>query len=132
MIKPDGMSRNLSQEIKNRIYAAGLKIVKEREFQMDIAEAEKLYAVHEDKPFHGGLCRFITSGLVTTMLIQGKNAVSEVRKLMGATDPREALPGTIRGDLREGYVLTDDGIIKNIVHGSDSPESAKYESAIFF
>ena len=132
MIKPDGLSRNLSAEIINRVKAAGLKITAEKETQMDISQAEKLYAVHQSKSFYPGLVKFITSGPVILMIVEGEEAVLKLRKLMGATDPREALPGTIRGELREAEVVNEDGIIKNIVHGSDSKESAEYEIPIFF
>lgn len=132
MIKPDGLSRNLSAEIINRVKAAGLKITAEKETQMDISQAEKLYAVHQSKSFYPGLVKFITSGPVILMIVEGEEAVLKLRKLMGATDPREALPGTIRGELREAEVINEDGIIKNIVHGSDSKESAEHEISIFF
>ena len=132
MIKPDGMKRNLAQEIKNHIKMTGLKISAEREFQMDISQAEKLYAVHRDQDFYWGLLKFITSGPVLCMVVGGEGAIDTVRRLMGATDPREATPGTLRYDLREDQVLNEDGIIKNIVHGSDSKESAEYEISIFF
>jgi len=132
MIKPDGLSRNLSAEIINRVKAAGLKITAEKETQMDISQAEKLYTVHQSKSFYPGLVKFITSGPVILMIVEGEEAVLKLRKLMGATDPREALPGTIRGELREAEVVNEDGIIKNIVHGSDSKESAEYEIPIFF
>jgi nucleoside-diphosphate kinase len=132
MIKPDGMNRNLAQEIGNRIRLAGLKISAEREFQMDISQAEKLYAVHRDQDFYWGLLRFITSGPVLCMVLEGEGAVDSVRRLMGPTDPREATPGTLRYDLKENQVLNEEGIIKNIVHGSDSKESAENEISIFF
>ena len=132
MIKPDGLSRNLSAEIINRVKASGLKITAEKETQMDISQAEKLYAVHQGKSFYPGLVKFITSGPVILMIVEGEEAVLKLRKLMGATDPREALPGTIRGELKEAEVINEDGIIKNIVHGSDSRESAEYEIPIFF
>jgi len=132
MIKPDGMKRNLASEIINRLKLAGLKITAEREFEMDISQAEKLYAIHRGKDFYGGLLRFITSGPVLCLVVEGEGAVGKVRQLIGATDPREALPGSIRYDLREEEVLNEEGIIKNLVHGSDSKESAEYEISIFF
>lgn len=94
--------------------------------------AEKLYRVHLEKPFYEGLVNYMTSGTVVALLVEGKNAVEAMRKIMGPTDPREAPPGTIRGDFRGEEVVGADGIIRNIVHGSDSPESAQDEIAIFF
>jgi len=132
MIKPDGVSRGLTEEIKNRLKFAGIKIAAEKEFLMDVSQAEKLYAVHRDKDFYPGLIKLITSGPVVTLLLEADGAVAKVRKLMGATDPREAAQGTIRGDLKEGNIFTEYGIIKNLVHGSDSPQNAEYEAKIFF
>lgn len=132
MIKPDGTSRGLTQEIKNRISSAGLRITAEKELQMDVSQAEKLYAVHRAQEFYPGLVRFITSGQVVLMVVEGEDSISRLRKLMGATDPREAAAGTIRADLREGNIFNHEGIIKNMVHGSDSPENAEYEISIFF
>jgi nucleoside-diphosphate kinase len=132
MIKPDGVGRGLVQEIKTRVEAAGFKFVQSRFLIMPRALAEKLYAVHRDKPFYQGLVNFIVSGEVMVSIVEGEKAITGVRNLMGATDPREASPHTIRGDLRETNVINAEGIMKNIVHGSDSAESAAYEIPLFF
>lgn len=132
MIKPDAASRGLTSEIVDRIKKSGLKIAKTKKISMTLEEAGRLYAVHKEKPFYAGLINFITSGPGTCMVVEGENAVSRLRGLMGETDPRKAGPGTIRGDLREENIFTEDGIMKNLIHGSDSLENAKYEISIFF
>jgi len=132
MIKPDAAARGLTQEIKNRIEKSGLKISKSKELMMSRSQAEKIYAVHKGKDFYDGLVDFITSGPLTVMMLEGDNAILRLRQLMGETDPRKAAPGTIRGDLREDNIFTEKGTMKNLIHGSDSPESAKNEISIFF
>jgi len=132
MIKPDATARELTQEIKSRIEGSGLKIVKDKDLTMSRSQAEKLYSGHKGKDFYDGLVDFITSGPVTVMMLEGDNAILRLRQLMGETDPRKAAPGTIRGDLREDNIFTEKGTMKNLVHGSDSPDSAKNETAIFF
>jgi len=132
MIKPDAASRGLTSEILDRIEKSGLKVAKNKKISMSIEESERLYAVHKEKPFYAGLVKFITSGPVDVMLVEGEDAISRLRALMGETDPRKAKPGTIRGDLREENIFTEDGIMKNLIHGSDSLENAKYEISIFF
>lgn len=132
MIKPDGVKRYLSNLALSKMTAAGLKIVIRRRANITKEQAERLYAVHKGKPFYEGLVKFITSGPVVITVLEGENAVSKVRELMGATDPREAGPHTIRGDNKEDNVLNEDGIIKNICHGSDSADNAKYEISVFF
>ena len=132
MVKPDGVARNLVLEVKDRIIKSGLKIVDSRMAGISPDDAKKLYKVHEGKQFYGGLVKFITSGKVFLMRIEGENAISTLRAIMGATDPRKAEPGTIRGDLKEENIFTGDGSIKNIIHGSDSKENAEYELGIFF
>ena len=132
MIKPDALSRGLTEEIKNRLIFAGIKISAEKELVMDLSQAEKLYAVHRAKEFYPGLIKLITSGPVVTLILEAEGAVAKVRKLIGATDPREAAQGTIRGDLKEANIFTEYGTMKNLVHGSDSPQNAEYESKIFF
>lgn len=125
MIKPDATARGLIGRIVSRFEDTGLA-VERLEFGMVTAEqAAANYAEHEGKPFYPGLIGYITSGPVVKMVISGDEAVAVCRKLMGATNPREAAPGTIRGD----FGLTLDA---NVVHGSDSPESAAREIAIFF
>ena len=132
MIKPDATERGLTQEINSRIEKSGLKIVKSKELTMSRSQAEKIYAVHKGKDFYDGLVDFITSGPLTVMMLEGDNAILRLRQLMGETDPRKAAPGTIRGDLREDNIFTEKGTMKNLIHGSDSPESAKNEISIFF
>ncbi|HAL31146.1 MAG TPA: nucleoside-diphosphate kinase [Coriobacteriia bacterium] len=125
MIKPDAVARGLIGRIVGRFEDVGL-IVERMELGVVTPEqAAANYAEHEGKPFYNGLVEYITSGPVVKMVLSGPDAVPVVRKLMGATNPKEAAPGTIRGD----YGLTLDA---NIVHGSDSPESAEREIAIFF
>ncbi|MBU0672586.1 MAG: nucleoside-diphosphate kinase [Candidatus Margulisbacteria bacterium] len=132
MIKPDGVSRGLADEVLVRVKKAGLKLIRQKELTMTKELAADLYSPHLGKRFYPGLVKFITSGPVTCCVVEGEDAIGRLRELMGATDPRKALPGTIRGDLKEANVLNPDGIIKNLVHGSDSPASAKREIPIFF
>jgi nucleoside-diphosphate kinase len=132
MLKPDGTSRGLEKEIYARIEQAGLKVIQKQRLKMSENQAADLYSPHLGKKFYPGLIRFITSGEVVCSVVEGEEAIARMRDLMGATDPREAGPGTIRGDLKEENVLNAEGIIKNLVHGSDSPESANREIRIFF
>ena len=132
LVKPDGVARNLVDEIKERVKTAGLRIVESKRIQVTEPQAKDLYSVHDGKPFYPGLIKFITSGPIVANIIEGEAAILRLRELMGATDPRKAEPGTIRGDLKEENIFTAEGSIKNIIHGSDSSETAKYESSIFF
>jgi nucleoside-diphosphate kinase len=132
MIKPDGTSRGLEGEIYKRVEQVGLKFVNKQKLQMSPELAADLYSPHLGKHFYPGLLNFITSGPVVCTVVKGENAISRLREVMGATDPREAASGTIRGDLKEENVLNHEGIIKNLVHGSDGPESAAREIAVFF
>jgi nucleoside-diphosphate kinase len=125
MIKPDGVGRGLVGEIIARFERKGLRLEKIRGLEIDQGMARLHYAEHTEKPFFADLVEFITSGPVVAMEWSGESAVSVARTLMGATDPKQAAPGTIRGDF--GLIVT-----YNIVHGSDSPESAKRELALFF
>jgi len=125
LIKPDALQRGLAGEVISRLERRGLKIVALRLLRMDDAFARRHYAEHEGKPFLEGLVRFITSGPLIAAVFEGPNAVELVRRTMGATDPQKAEPGTIRGDLSV-YIQN------NLIHGSDSPESAKREIALFF
>jgi nucleoside-diphosphate kinase len=125
MIKPDAVARGLVGRIVGRLEDVGL-IVERLELGIVTPEqAAANYAEHAGKPFYDGLVAYITSGPVVKMVISGPEAVAVVRKLMGSTNPKDAAPGTIRGD----YGLTLDA---NVIHGSDSPESAEREIAIFF
>jgi len=125
MIKPDAVARGLVGAIISRFEAVGLKVERLELGMVTPEQAAANYAEHVGKPFYDGLVEYITSGPVVKMVLSGPEAVSVVRKLMGVTNPKDAAPGTIRGD----FGLTLDA---NVVHGSDSPESAEREIAIFF
>ena len=125
IIKPDAVERNLSEEIKNEFKKNGFNILKEKKIKLEKSEAEKFYQVHQSKPFYNNLCDYLASGPIIAMVIGKENAVTENRKLMGATDPKFAALGT----LREKYGISID---KNSVHGSDSIENAKIEINFFF
>ncbi|HWR09717.1 MAG TPA: nucleoside-diphosphate kinase [Sporomusa sp.] len=125
LLKPDAVKRNLSGEIISRFERRGFGISALKLVRLSRDVAAKHYEEHQNKPFYPALIEFITSGPVVAMVVTGPHAVSIVRKMMGSTNPAEALPGTIRGD----YATTMDN---NIVHGSDSVASAKREIAIYF
>jgi nucleoside-diphosphate kinase len=126
ILKPDALERGLGDEIIGRIEAIGLTIATSKEMTLDRATAELHYAEHEGKPYYGPLVDFITRGPVLVAIVEGpKDTWQVVRTLMGATDPKNAAPGTIRGDL-----ATE--MRENLIHGSDSAESAKREIGIFF
>lgn len=125
MVKPDGVRRRLIGEVVRRIEAKGYEITGMRMFTIDKELAEKHYAEHVERPFFGELVSFITSGPVVAMKVEGADAVKGMRALMGATNPIEAAPGSIRGDFASE-------ISENIVHGSDAPESAERELGLFF
>ena len=125
MVKPDGVERGLVGEVISRFENKGLALQKIRSLRIDEALARRHYAEHTEKDFFPELLEFITSGSVVAMEWSGESAISVVRAVMGATDPKDAAPGTIRGDL--GLEVT-----RNIVHGSDGAESAKRELEIFF
>ena len=125
LVKPDGVKKGLSGEIVARFERRGLKLRGARLQKISKATAQKHYAEHKAKPFFGELVEFITSGPVLALALEGESAIQAVRTMMGATNPVNAAPGTIRGD----YALL---MGENIVHGSDSKESAKRELALFF
>ena len=125
MIKPDGVQRNLIGEIISRVEAKGFSITKIKMMTISKELAEQHYGEHKDKPFFNDLVSFITSGPVVAMQVEGENVVLQIRNLMGATNPSESTPGSIRGDL-----ATE--LDKNVVHGSDSDESAERELSLFF
>ena len=125
MVKPDAVKRRLIGEIISRLEKVGLRIVAMRMLQLTKVMAEEHYAIHKDKPFFDDLVKFISSGPVVAMVVEGKDAVKRVRKLAGATKPMEADVGTIRGDLAME-------IGRNVVHAADSPENAKIEYSIYF
>ena len=125
IIKPDAVERNLQDQIKNELKNNGFEIIKEKKIHISKDEAEKFYKVHESKPFYNDLCAYLSSGPIVVMCLQKDNAVSENRKLMGATNPKDA---------DEGTLITKYGISidKNSVHGSDSVENARIELDFFF
>ena len=125
LVKPDGIQRGLAGEIISRLERKGLKIVALKMLHMDKAMAERHYAVHQGKPFFSSLVDFITSGRIIAAVIEGRNAVEVVRRMMGETDPIKAAPGTIRGDF--GLEIQE-----NLVHGSDSEENTQKEINLFF
>jgi nucleoside-diphosphate kinase len=125
IIKPDAVERNLENEIKEMFKNKGFKIIKEKKIQIDKAEAENFYKVHETKPFFNDLCSYLSSGPIVVMVLEKENAVLANRELMGATNPKDAAEGTIR----KKYGISID---KNSVHGSDSIDNAKIEIDFFF
>ena len=125
MIKPDGVKRSLIGEVISRVEQKGFEITKIKMMMISKALAEEHYGEHKDKPFFNDLVKFITSGPVVAMQVEGDNVVAQIRNLMGATNPSDAPPGSIRGDL-----ATE--LDKNVVHGSDSDESAERELNLFF
>ena len=125
IIKPDAVERNLHEEIKNEFNKNGFEIIKEKKIHLSKQEAEKFYKIHETKPFYNDLCEYLSSGPIIVMTLQKENAVLDNRKLMGATNPKEAEEGT----LRKRYGISID---KNSIHGSDSIENAKIEIDFFF
>lgn len=125
MIKPDGVQRGLVGDIVGRFERRGLKVVAMKMLVLDNEMAKKHYAEHAAKPFFQGLVSFITSGPVVAMVIEGRDVVSIVRSMLGATSPAKSAPGTIRGD----FALE---MGRNVIHASDSPESAKREISLYF
>jgi len=125
IIKPDGVARGIIGEVIKRLEINNLKIVAMKMMKMDTAQAQGFYSVHKERPFFDSLTHFMTSGPVVVMVLEGENAITKYREIMGATDYREAAEGTIRKDF-----ATD--IEKNVVHGSDSPETAAFEIGYFF
>jgi nucleoside-diphosphate kinase len=125
LVKPDGVRRGLAGEVIRRLEQKGLTLVAMELRTLERATAEEHYAEHKERPFFGELVEFITGGPLVALVVEGPNAVAGTRRLMGVTNPVEATPGSIRGD----YALE---IGQNLVHGSDSPESATREIGIFF
>ena len=125
IIKPDAVERNLENEIKEMFKNKGFSIIKEKKIQIEKSEAEKFYKVHETKPFYNDLCSYLSSGPIVVMVLEKENSILANRKLMGATNPKDAEKGTIR----KKYGISID---KNSVHGSDSIENAKIEIDFFF
>ena len=125
IVKPDGVARNQIGEVYRRFEHAGLTIVAARMLRLSPAQAELFYEVHRGRPFYPDLVRYMSSGPVIAQVLEGDNAIARNREIMGATDPKKAAPGTIRADLAQS-------IEANVVHGSDSPETAAREIAFFF
>ena len=125
IIKPDGVFRGLIGDVISRFEKHGLKIKAMKMLHLSLAQARAFYAVHKERPFYDSLTSFMSSGPIVAMVLAGENAIQVNRDLMGATDYRQAAPGTIRADFARD-------IEKNIVHGSDAPETAKTEIAFFF
>ncbi len=125
IIKPDAVAKSVIGKIIDRFESNGLRIAAMKKLQLSEQDAGEFYAVHKERPFFGELVEFMTSGPVVVMVLEGENAVAKNRELMGATDPKEAAPGTIRADFAQS-------IDANAVHGSDSLENAEKEIAFFF
>jgi nucleoside-diphosphate kinase len=125
IIKPDAVERGLVEEIKNMFIKNNLKIVNEKKLHINKEEALEFYKVHQSKPFYDKLCSYLSSGPIVVMILEGNNVIMENRRIMGATDPKDAEPNTIR----KLYGISID---KNSVHGSDSEETAKKEISFFF
>jgi len=125
IIKPDGVEKNLIGEIYRRFEAAGLTIVGAKMLRLTREQAEGFYAVHRERPFFADLVAYMTSGPVMVQALEGESAIQKNREIMGATNPKDAKPGTIRADFAES-------IEQNVVHGSDGPETAAAEIAYFF
>ncbi len=125
IIKPDGVEKSVIGDVVSKFEKAGMKVVAMRMLTMTDEDAGGVYAVHRERPFYGDLKEYMSSGPVVVMVLEGPGAIDATRKIMGATDPAQAEPGTIRADLAEN-------IERNIVHGSDSLESASFEISYFF
>ena len=125
IIKPDVTRRNLTGKIVTCLEESGLRVIAQKRIRMTREQAEGFYAVHKERPFYGDLCTFMTSGPVVVQVLEGDNAIEKNREVMGATDPADAAPGTIRARYAES-------IEANSVHGSDSPETAAIEISFFF
>lgn len=125
IIKPDGVAKGLIGEVIGRFEREGIKIVSMKMVKMGLEQAKGFYAVHKSRPFFHSLTAFMSSGPVVVLVLEGEDVIAKNREIMGATDPAKAVPGTIRADFASE-------IEKNIVHGSDAPETAKTEIAFFF
>ena len=125
IIKPDGVAKNIIGKIYSRFEKAGLQIIAAKMLHLSKEQAGEFYAVHKERPFYGDLIEFMTSGPVMVQVLEGNNAISKNREVMGATDPKEAAEGTIRADFAET-------VDENVVHGSDGPDTATVEIAFFF
>jgi len=125
IVKPDGVESNLIGEVIGRFEREGLRVVALKMVRLTKEQAEGFYHVHRARPFYGSLTEFMSSGPCVAMVLEGEDAIAKVREVMGATDPAEAAPGTIRREFASN-------VERNVVHGSDSPESAEFEIGFFF
>ncbi len=125
IIKPDATKRNLTGRINAKFEEAGLRIVAQKRIRLTKEQAGQFYAVHKERPFYDELCEFMASGPVVVQVLEGENAIARNREVMGATNPAEAAPGTIRAEFAQS-------VGENSVHGSDAPETAAVEIAYFF
>lgn len=125
IVKPNAVARNLVGAVIGKLEQGGLRIVAMRMTRLTVEQARTFYAVHRERPFYESLVRFMSSGPVVAMVIEGEDAIARNREIMGATDPAKAAPGTIRG-------LWGENVERNAVHGSDGPETARAEIAFFF
>jgi nucleoside-diphosphate kinase len=125
IVKPDGVIKNIIGEVIKRYESAGLRIAALKMVKLSKEDAEGFYIVHKERPFYGNLTEFMSEGPVVVMVVEGDDAINNVRGIMGATNPKEAQKGTIRADFASD-------IERNIVHGSDSPQSASFEVSYFF
>ncbi len=125
IVKPDGVKKNIIGEVINRFEKAGLRVVGLKMIHMTKDQAKGFYIVHKDKPFYDSLTDFMSEGPVVVMVLEGEGAIEKVRNIMGATNPENAEPGTIRADFGTN-------VERNVVHGSDSPQSAEFEIKYFF
>ena len=125
IVKPDGVGKGLIGEVAGRFEKAGIKICAMKMLHLSMAQAQGFYAVHRERPFFASLTEFMASGPIVAMVLAGENVIQKNRELMGATNPKDAAPGTIRRDFA-------DNVEQNIVHGSDAPETAAQEIKFFF
>ncbi len=125
IVKPDGVMKGVIGDVMNRFEKSGLRVIALKMLHLTPEQAGGFYIVHRDRPFYNDLKDYMSSGSIVVLVLEGTNAISTARDIMGATNPEEAAPGTIRADLA-------DSIERNVVHGSDSPESAAYEIPFFF
>jgi nucleoside-diphosphate kinase len=125
IIKPDGVAKGVTGEVVRRLEQAGIRICAMKMIRLTLDQARLFYAVHRERPFYASLTEFMTSGPIVAMVLEGENVIPRYRELMGATNPKDAAPGTIRHDFASD-------VEKNIVHGSDGPETAAQEIKFFF
>jgi nucleoside-diphosphate kinase len=125
IIKPDATARNITGKVIDKLESAGLRVIAQKRIRMRREQAEGFYAVHRERPFYGELVEYMISGPVVVQVLEGENAIAKNREVMGATNPANAAPGTIRAEYAQS-------IQENAVHGSDAPETARKEIAFFF